>query len=124
MDYKKLYIEKNDFLRNHYTELEPLEFYRELFPAGSFERAGHPEDGKANGIISIIEEKTAKNRIIFDDLQTVEELKGQAFAVAAPISYAGRRRVAAAARWLYAITIDLDGVGMQQLNDLLYEMEN
>ena len=124
MDYKKLYIEKNDFLGNHYTELEPLEFYRELFPAGSFERAGHPEDGKANGIISIIEEKTAKNRIIFDDLQTVEELKGQAFAVAAPISYAGRRRVAAAARWLYAITIDLDGVGMQQLNDLLYEMEN
>ncbi|MBR4847268.1 MAG: hypothetical protein IKV08_03605, partial [Phascolarctobacterium sp.] len=124
MKYKELYIEKNNWLKENYPELQPQEFYREIFPAGSFERSGHPEDRKANGIISIIEEKTAVNRIVFDDLQTVEELKGQAFAVAAPISYAGRRRTAAAARWLYAIAIDLDGVGMQQLSDLLYQMEN
>ena len=30
--------------------VEPYEFYREIFPKGSFERKGHFEDRKGNGI--------------------------------------------------------------------------
>ena len=35
---KQSYRVKNDYLVEHYTEVTPMEFYRDMFPAGSFER--------------------------------------------------------------------------------------
>ena len=50
---KQLYKLKNEWLGQFFEEVKPKEFYRAVFPEGSFERAGHFEDGKANGIITI-----------------------------------------------------------------------
>ena len=36
-----LYREKNAHLRQYLEPVEPYEFYREIFPEGSFERRGH-----------------------------------------------------------------------------------
>ena len=41
-----LYREKNAHLRQYLEPVEPYEFYREIFPEGSFERKGHYEDAK------------------------------------------------------------------------------
>ena len=61
---KQLYKLKNEWLGQFFEEVKPKEFYRAVFPEGSFERAGHFEDGKANGIITIVENDKAKNRIV------------------------------------------------------------
>ena len=58
---KQLYKLKNEWLGQFFEEVKPKEFYRAVFPEGSFERAGHFEDGKANGIITIV--KTIRQRI-------------------------------------------------------------
>ena len=49
---KQLYKLKNEWLGQFFEEVKPKEFYRAVFPEGSFERKGHFEDGKANGIIT------------------------------------------------------------------------
>ena len=121
---KQLYKLKNEWLGQFFEEVKPKEFYRAVFPEGSFERKGHFEDGKANGIITIVENDKAKNRIVFDDLSVIDEVKGAEFAVMSPVAYSGRNRTAANARWLYGIAVDLDGVEMEQLRDVFYQMKN
>ena len=41
---RELYREKNEHLEKFLEPVEPYEFYREIFPEGSFERKGHYED--------------------------------------------------------------------------------
>ena len=45
---------KNEWLGQFYEEVKPRDFYRAVFPEGSFEREGHPEDEKCNGVITVI----------------------------------------------------------------------
>ena len=53
-EWKSAYREKEALmLERGYPEVSPHDFYRELFPAGSLQQ--EPEDGKANGIITIVE---------------------------------------------------------------------
>ena len=47
---RALYREKNAHLDQFLEPVEPYEFYREIFPKGSFERKGHYEDAKGNAI--------------------------------------------------------------------------
>lgn len=42
---KQLFKMKNEWLGQFYEEVKPKDFYRAVFPEGSFEREGHPEDG-------------------------------------------------------------------------------
>lgn len=123
-DERKSYKIKNEYLLEHYEEVQPLDFYREIFPVGSFERNGHKEDLKANGILTIIGEPKANNHLIFDDLESIKEVQKEKFAITSAVSYSGRRRTANNARWLYGITIDLDGVNLVNLNDLFHQAKN
>lgn len=54
---RALYKEKNDHLRQYLEPVEPFEFYREIFPEGSFERKGHYEDAKGNAIALTVPRK-------------------------------------------------------------------
>ena len=67
---RALYHEKNAHLDKFLESVEPLEFYREVFPVGSFERKGHYEDAKGNGIALIIPHKGrhVKRRTLTDEL--------------------------------------------------------
>jgi len=40
---RELYREKNEHLEKFLEPVEPYEFYREIFPEGSFERKGEME---------------------------------------------------------------------------------
>ena len=66
----------------------------------------------------------ARNTIVFDDLEGLQGAVGAEFAVTSPVSYRGRNRTAANAYHLWGFCIDLDGVGMDQMHDLLYQIQN
>ena len=73
---KQLFKMKNEWLGQFYETVTPREFYREVFPEGSFEREGHPEDERCNGVLTVIEGEKARNYIVFDELNKVDEVKG------------------------------------------------
>lgn len=123
-----LYEEKEHFFNtwkyDKFTSSSASEFYRDLFPVGTFEeRVGHQENyektNKGNGFIVYTTEKdTKKTRIVFDDLKEIYELQDNSCAFMSPIAYFGRNRTSANARMLYALTFDLDDVGEEELGNL------
>ena len=56
---QELYREKNEHLEKFLESVTPFEFYREIFPVGSFERKGCFEDAKGNGIAVTVPPKAA-----------------------------------------------------------------
>ena len=91
-----LYREKNAHLRQYLEPVKPYEFYREIFPEGSFERKGHFEDAKGNGIALVVPQKSkvvqengvaleikgdgkANRHVITDELRELEDIKGTDF---------------------------------------------
>ena len=136
---RALYREKNDLLRQYLEPVEPFEFYREIFPEGSFERKGHYEDAKGNAIALTVPRKQdsrengvaleiegdgkARRHLITDELEELGDIQDTDFTIMSPISYFGRQRSGRNARYLYAIVFDLDGVGMPQLRDTLHQMD-
>ena len=122
---RELYTAKNKYLEQFCEPVEPLEFYRDIFPAGSFERKGCYDDNKANGIaLELQGGGKARRFTVTDDLDTLQLLQRAPFAILAPISYLGKARSGKNARFLYAMVFDLDGVGLDQLRDVLHQMKN
>lgn len=118
------YHAKNRLLSAHYVEVGAKEFYRGLFPVGTFERAGVTEDEKPNGLALEIQGKgKAYHHIITDDLP-IEALLKKEFVIMSAISYFGRSRSGKNARYIYALTFDIDGVKENNLKDLIYQVKN
>lgn len=117
-------------LENYCDEVEPMEFYRAIFPAGELEEKGKLQQGKYNAIaVELLpksgEKANARRHIITDDLQLLEQLQeSDNFIIISPISYAGKSRQAANARFIYAIAIDLDGITEEHyLKDFFHQIE-
>lgn len=142
---RTLYLEKNAWMDTYYERVDPHTFYRELFPVGSFERKGHYEDGKGNGIAICVDigerasegvvgapessddvgdvKVSVEKYILNDGLESLDEMIGKKFVIMSPISYFGKSRVGKNARYIYALTFDLDGVEMPQLRDTFHQMK-
>lgn len=107
-----------EWLSQYFDEVEPKEFYRGIFPEGSFEKKGVQVTGGYNGImVSVAKEKRedgssiVKRYIVTDDLDVIDQVgKTDDFCLMSPISYAGMKRTADNARFLYAFAVDLDRV--------------
>ena len=100
-------------LSEQFREVECMDFYRDVFPVGSFEEKGIYEKGKYNGVVVSIHpgDDLVKRFLITDDLQELKQLMGtNDFCLMSPISYVGRSRKSANARFMYALAIDLDGM--------------
>lgn len=122
-----------DYLENYYDELTPKEFYRNIFPVGSLGTKGIKEQGKYNAIALELIKKKSKNEItkvnrfiVNDDLEIIDDLiKSDNFIILSPISYIGASRKSKNARYIFAITIDLDGIDTKQhLADLFFQIKN
>ena len=61
--------------------------------------------------------------LLKDNYESIDFLENRKFAIISPITYVGRNRYAKNARYLYAFVIDLDGVGMKQIADLIYQQQ-
>lgn len=152
-DQRHAYIEKNDILLSDYPSWEwvsPYDFWRTIFPEGFLQPRGEEVPwrekggGHPNGIAIQITNKTktvkTKTGIehdvpvierftLTDDLDGVEERvvdsnRKNESVFCAPVSYFGKSRVAANARFLHAFAIDLDGVGVQELKNMLKQFRN
>ena len=107
-----------EWLSQYFDEVEPKEFYRGIFPVGSFEEKGVQVTGGYNGImVSVSKEKRedgssiVKRFIVTDDLDVIDQVcQTDDFCLMSPISYAGMKRTAENARFLYAFAVDLDRV--------------
>lgn len=147
------YIEKNDILFDSHPDWEwvtPYDFVRTLFPEGFLEERGRmvdwdqPGGGNPNAIAIQISHRTRKFKTksgkereapvierytLTDDLAGVEErivdsnAKNEVVYMA-PVSYFGKNRTGANARFLHAFAIDLDGVGPEQLRNVLKQIRN
>ena len=118
-----------EWLSERFPEHEPLAFYRELFPAGELEARGVYNEGEYHAVaIQIIGQDKAKRYSVTDDLDVVRDLIAtDDFCVMSPVSYAGKSQSQRMARFLYAVTIDLDGVVIEDgyaegLHQLWYQM--
>ena len=40
---ESLYLQKNILLKQYVAEVSPMDFYRDMFPAGSFEEEGRQD---------------------------------------------------------------------------------
>ncbi len=125
---KQLYKMKNEILAGRFSQVTPFEFYRDVFPEGALGERGNLELRRPNMIFTATRYKDgkpyARNTIVFDDLAELAETSGSEFAVTSPIAYRGRNRTADNAHHLWGFCIDLDGVGLNQLRDLLFQIDN
>lgn len=62
--------------------------------------------------------------ILHGETKWRDHLESRIFAILSPITYVGRNRYAKNARYLYAFVIDLDGVGMQQMYDVIHQQRS
>lgn len=120
---KRLYTQKLNWFREQgFEEILPLDFYRELFPIGTFEKQRDLRSGKPNGILVEVSEKGGFHKIITDDLDGIRECLGKENVIMSPISYYGKRRLTKNASLLHAIVFDLDGQGMRELINVIHQM--
>lgn len=106
-------VDVSQALADTFEAVDFMDFYRDVFPVGSFEERGVYEDGRYNGIAVCITpgEKRAKRLTVTDDLEAIEDMAAtDDFCLMSPISYAGKSRRSANARLMYALTLDLDGI--------------
>lgn len=111
-----------EWLYQYFDEAEPVEFYRDVFPAGSLDTAGAMTKGKYTGIVCAFENLTPEQRAakqrpkvyrytVTDELDTIREvIKTDMFCIMSPLSYAGKSRSAEMARDIYGIAVDLDKI--------------
>lgn len=125
-EWRKAYKEKEELLvERGYPEVSPHDFYRELFPEGSLQSREH--DGKGNIIGTQIRPSgrgRTKQWIIDDTLERLDKVVGDEFGLIPPISFYGKSHTKQNAHALYAVAIDIDYVGKQQLKNLLKQFGN
>ena len=125
-EWKSAYREKEALmLERGYPEVSPHDFYRELFPTGSLQQ--EPGDGKGNIIATQIR-PSGKGRtrqwVIDDSLKMLDKVIGDRFGLIPPISFYGKSHTKENAHELFAVVVDVDYVGKQQLKNLLKQFGN
>lgn len=119
------FLAKGLYLQRKYGMTPAKEFYRYLFPEGSFERLGHQEDEKPNGVALVItknknDKNVGRHVMLTDGLEQLDDLLRKDYVICSPIGYYGRSRKADNALYMYALTLDIDYVGLEQLKLLDY----
>ncbi|MBQ5658766.1 MAG: hypothetical protein IIV02_04450 [Peptococcaceae bacterium] len=99
-------------------EAAELQEYEERRAAG--ERLPRPRKYK---------KRIVSNRIIFDDMAELPDLLANndplfEFIIIPPVAFSGKNRTKENAYHLWAFAIDLDGVGMGELEDLIHQIQN
>lgn len=126
-EWRRTFKEKDELLvERGYDQVSPYVFYRDLFPVGSFQVKGDMESDKGNLIATKIAKgkKRSRQYIITDDLKDLGRVMGVEFGLIAPLSWYGKSHKGRNAHELYAMVVDIDYVGKQQLKNLLKQFGN
>lgn len=114
---KQLYKAKVEWFHdNEYEEVDPLAFYREIFPVGSFQDKGHTERKAGNGMLIYKNEHGQHwHKFIFDDLTEIPNWYGVEDVYIRSASFIGKNTKNENASMIYALVFDLDGQGITEL---------
>ena len=114
---KQLYKAKVEwFHENEYEEVDPLAFYREIFPVGSFQDKGHTERKAGNGMLIYKNEHGQHwHKLIFDDLTEIPNWYGIEDVYIRSASFIGKNTKNENASMIHALVFDLDGQGITEL---------
>ena len=125
-EWKKAYKDKAELMKSRgFPEVAPKEFYRAIFPVGSLQ--SEIGDGKGNIIASQLRPKgkgRIKQWIVDDSLIMLDKVMGDSFGLIPPISFYGKTHTKENAHQLFAMAIDIDYVGLQQLKNMLKQFGN
>lgn len=124
-------------LREVFQEVSPREFYRAIFPLGELDEKNKFTKGKYTGIACEFcgvkkanGKELVKRYSITDDLNELDELlASENFIIMSPISYVGKSRSTANARFMYAFAIEIDELKVNAsgipigFHDLVYQFE-
>lgn len=118
------------FLDHRCEPVEPMAFYHDLFQDYLDEPEAYTKGGYTGIAIELKDGKTKRYNIT-DGLFELDSLinNSDGFCFMSPISYAGKHRTKANARYLFAFAIDLDGLKIVDgepvgLKNLLYQIDN
>lgn len=102
----------SDWLGSRFDGVAPLAFYREVFPAGRLDTRGSFTKGRYTAIaVSVSGDGRVRRYTVCDDLEPLSQLlKTDDFIIVSPVAYAGRAMSQRNARELYALAFDLDGL--------------
>ena len=76
-----------------------------------------------NALLCGIKGKRGEHHVVInDDYSYHRFVERHPFCITSPISYIGKTRKAQNARYLFALTFDLDGVGLDQIHDLNHQI--
>lgn len=132
----KWYEQKRKLMGDVYREVTPKEFYRELFPEGMLQKRGNWEKGYGNAMVDVITDYPNKRRytrkyVMTDDLEAIRYMNPEGktkelgrMCLCSPVSYYGIHKSNAMAHELFAVVIDLDYVGIQQLKNVIKQIGN
>ena len=125
-EWKKAYRDKDKLMNERgYREVQPREFYRVIFPAGSLQ--SEIGDGKGNIIASQIRPKgkgRTKQWIVDDSLKMLDKVMGDSFGLIPPLFFYGKTHTKENAHELFAMAVDIDYAGLQQLKNMLKQFGN
>ncbi len=125
-EWKKAYRDKAKLMNDRgFREVLPKEFYRAIFPEGSLQQ--YEGDGKGNIIASQLRptgQGRTKQWIVDDSLKMLDKVIGDSFGLIPPLSFYGKTHTKENAHQLFAMTIDIDYVGLQQLKNMLKQFGN
>lgn len=128
-----------EWLAARYPEAEPMDFYRDLFPAGSLASDKETRGAYAGILVRCLYlpdgTEKAERHFVFDELLnirntvTIDAAMGNVTDLLSPVSYAGRRPRLDRAHELFALVFDLDGLTVEGgapvgLEDLMFQMED
>lgn len=103
------------YLKRHYKELKTYDFYRFIFPVGSFENEGSYLESKPNGMLLFKKEDKYKKHIITDDLKEIVSVaKSGKDCFISPIGYFGRTPKKDNARLQFALVFDIDFLRLKE----------
>lgn len=129
----------------HYEPVQPMEFYRDIFPLGELgpwrDKGSVTADHDYTGIIVRVKQDHVERYTVTDDLDAIDGMiwdKERDFCIMAPISYAGKSRKSINARFMYALVVEIDNLrtnkdvahiadmmhGQVGLCDLMHQIDN
>lgn len=120
----KQFKDKLIHLQSEFEEVNPLDFFNDVFPKGAFQVKGNLDEKKPNGLAVTISGNKGKHYIITEDRDIIHELLEEDFVITSPISYFGNRKTSRNSSLMYGMAFDLDGVSLEALENLLHQIKH
>ena len=139
----KWYEQKRKLMGEAYTEVTPLEFYKDMFD-GYIQSKGQKETNKGNAMVDIVvhyenrteigeknERAYSRKYIMTDDYEALKYMKPikqsreeSRLCLCSPCTYFGKHKSNNMAHEIVGVALDLDYVGVQQLKNVIKQVGN